>query len=298
MLSFVSPTPTLDFYTDPAEFLEVADGYLSAHPVLVSVVASVAGRAAQHGPMRTPYEWWAVARVEGEIVGVVMRTAPFEPYPLYVSPLPEAAAVEVARVLHERGEHPGGVNGSLPAARVVAEESARLWGGTVETAMATRLWELGDLVVPGAAPGRARLATYADLEVCLEWFNDFGRAARDQAGNAGSAHGEEHHEAGEIRRRIDDGRILLWEDAGEVVHLTGFSAPAFGVSRIGPVYTPQERWGRGYASAAVAEVSRRLLEAGARVCLFTDQDNPVSNHVYAKLGFRPVVDMANHTILR
>ena len=298
MLSPMDPAPTLDFYTDAAEFLDVADDYLSANPVLVSVVASVAGRAAKHGPLKTPYAWWAVARMEGETVGVAMRTAPFEPYPLYVSPLPEAAAIEVARVLHERGEHPGGVNGSLPAARSVAEESARLWGGTVETAMATRLWELADLVVPEGVSGEARAATYADLDVCLAWFNDFGRAARDQAGNADSAHGEEHHDEDGMRQRIDDGRILLWEDAGEVVHLTGFSARALGAARIGPVYTPKERRGRGYASAAVAEVSRRLLEAGARVCLFTDQDNPVSNHVYAKLGFRPLVDMANHTVSR
>ncbi|MFI5624308.1 GNAT family N-acetyltransferase [Nocardioides sp. NPDC051685] len=294
----MTPAPTLDFYTDPAEFLAAADGYLGAHPVLMSVVASVTGRAAEHGPLKTPYAWWVVARAEGEIVGVAMRTAPFEPYPLYVSPLPEAAAVELARALYERGEHPGGVNGSLPAARLVAEESARLWGGTVETAMATRLWELGDLVVPAAVPGKARLATYADVAICRAWFRDFGRAAREQSGNADSAHGEEHHDEADMRERIDEGRILLWEDAGEVVHLTAFSAPAFGVARIGPVYTPKARWGRGYASAAVAEVARRLLEAGVRVCLFTDQDNPVSNHVYAKLGFRPVVDMANHTLVR
>lgn len=63
-----------------------------------------------------------------------------------------------------------------------------------------------------------------------------------------------------------------------------------------PVYTPAERRGHGYASAAVAQVSRRLLAEGARVCLFTDRANPVSNHVYAELGFTAVTDMANHTV--
>jgi predicted GNAT family acetyltransferase len=59
------------------------------------------------------------------------------------------------------------------------------------------------------------------------------------------------------------------------------------------VYTPPAERRRGYAAAAVAEVSRRLLDQGARVCLFTDQANPTSNALYARLGYEPVVDMAN-----
>ena len=48
----------------------------------------------------------------------------------------------------------------------------------------------------------------------------------------------------------------------------------------------------------MAEVSRRLVEAGARVCLFTDQANPTSNKIYQAIGFRPVVDMANLLVTR
>ena len=62
---------------------------------------------------------------------------------------------------------------------------------------------------------------------------------------------------------------------------------------MGPVYTPRERRGRGYASAGVAGVSRIVLAQGARACLFTDQANPTSNKIYAALGYRPVVDMVN-----
>jgi predicted GNAT family acetyltransferase len=65
------------------------------------------------------------------------------------------------------------------------------------------------------------------------------------------------------------------------------------VARIGPVFTPRERRGRGYASAAVAQVTRLVLDQGARACLFTDRANPTSNKIYAALGYRPVVDMVN-----
>jgi predicted GNAT family acetyltransferase len=62
------------------------------------------------------------------------------------------------------------------------------------------------------------------------------------------------------------------------------------------VYTPPAERRRGWAGNGVAEVSRRILAQGARACLFTDQDNPTSNKVYAALGYRPVVDMANLVI--
>ncbi len=58
------------------------------------------------------------------------------------------------------------------------------------------------------------------------------------------------------------------------MHLTSANPASFGVSRLGPVYTPPQQRGRGWASNAVAEVSARLLDGGERVCLFTDQANP------------------------
>lgn len=292
--------PTVEYVADPAAFLRIAGEHLAAEPVAVNVIATVADRAVRRGSAdRVPHFWFAVVRDGGRVVGVAMRTAPFAPYPLFVGPMPEPAALAIARSLHERGEHPGGSNGALPAARILAEESARLWGGAVTVAMGTRLYELPGadaLVSPAGVPGRSRPAAYDDLGLCLAWFNDFGPAARAQAGNADVAQGHGEFDEDAIRGRIDDGRILLWEDEGEVVHLTGFNPPALGVARIGPVYTPVGRRGYGYAGAAVAEVSRRLLGGGARVCLFTDQDNPVSNHVYRRLGFRPVADMANHSL--
>ncbi|MEZ5093819.1 GNAT family N-acetyltransferase [Nocardioides sp.] len=81
-----------------------------------------------------------------------------------------------------------------------------------------------------------------------------------------------------------------------MVHLTDASEPSFGVSRVGPVFTPREHRGRGYAAAAVALVSARLLEQGVRVCLFTDQANPTSNALYERLGYRRVVDMAEYVV--
>ena len=288
---------TVDFFTDPAEFLAVASDYLAAAPTVTSVLATNAEKAtqvAQHEGQ--PFRWFAVVRDGEQVVGAAMRTAAFEPYPLYVCPMPEGAAVELARQLHARGEYAGGANGALPAARTVAEETARLAGGRVSVAMVSRLHELGSLVMPSGVPGRARRATYDDFELCQRWLNDFGHAAREQSENSEYAHDHAVHGDDEVRRAIDE-FVLLWEVDGEVVSLAGATPPAYGVVRIAPVYTPEEQRGHGYGTAVTAEASRLLGADGTRLCLFTDVDNPVSNHVYAKIGYRPVVDMANHTLI-
>jgi RimJ/RimL family protein N-acetyltransferase len=287
---------TIEFFTDAAEFLVGAKDYLAAEPLTASVLATNAERATRVAQRDEPYRWFAVAREGSRIVGAAMRTAPFKPYPLYVCPMPEAAALELARQLHARGEYAGGANGALPAARTVAEEISRLAGGRVTVAMASRLHELGTLVMPSGVPGRARAATYDDLEVCREWLNDFGNAAREQSENPDFAHEATVHGDDDVRRKIDE-FVLLWEVDGDVVSLAGATPPVHGVVRIAPVYTPAAERGKGYGAAVTAEASRLLSTDGTRLCLFTDVDNPISNHVYAKIGYRPVVDMANHTLV-
>jgi predicted GNAT family acetyltransferase len=62
------------------------------------------------------------------------------------------------------------------------------------------------------------------------------------------------------------------------------------VVRVGPVYTPPERRGSGYASALVAATSSAALADGHRCILYTDLANPVSNSIYRALGYRAVAE--------
>ena len=289
------------FESDAARFLDLAGGHLAADPVVSTVVATVAERMARTGVVATPYSWFAVvSAADGEVVGVAMRTAPFPPHPLYVLGMPEGAAVALADALVDRGEEVGGANGALPAARVLAERVAERTGGTVEVSMHMRLFELGTLVEPRRPAGRLRAAYDDEADLVLDWFRRFHADADEQAGHSaegGHGHRDEGFTIDDARERIATGRVMVWvDDSDTPLHLTAANPPAFGVARIGPVFTPKEHRGHGYASAAVAEVSRGLLAEGARVTLFTDQANPTSNGIYLALGYEPVVDMADHAI--
>lgn len=57
--------------------------------------------------------------------------------------------------------------------------------------------------------------------------------------------------------------------------------------------------GCGYASAAVATLSERLLASGrSRIFLFTDRSNPTSNSIYQRIGYRPVCDADQYRFWR
>jgi len=288
----------LEFHDDPAAFLDRAGAHLAAAPVVSTVVSSVAHRVlaqrAEGLPGRDEDWWLVVTDGTGQVVGVAMRTAPAPPHPPYLLPMPEDAARRLAQVLHARGEEVLAVNGALPVVEVFATETAALAGGRVDVAHHTRLHELGDLVRPAPVPGRLVTGTEGDLDLATAWFAAFMGDADEQAGRPRGSSAQDLPDEDEMRRRLRAGSVWFWVDgSGERVHLTAANPPAYGVARVGPVYTPPHQRGRGWASAAVAAVSGRLLEEGARVCLFTDQANPTSNRIYAALGYRPVVDMAN-----
>jgi GNAT superfamily N-acetyltransferase len=293
----------LQFYDDPAAFLRDVEDVLAQDPVVTTVVSTVTQRVAaadERGEPRGDHpHWWVAVREGGHVVGVAMRTAPFGPYPLYLLPMPEESARALARALHERGEEVAAVNGALPATEHFADEVARLSGGTARVHEHMRLWEAPEVATPDLPPGLLRAARAEDVDLAVAWWNAFGADAAEQAGRPGEVHGGERIEAGPMARRIADGLVWLWEDeTGRVVHLTAHNPPAYGVARVGPVYTPREARGRGYASATVAAVTQRILDQGVRACLFTDQANPTSNKIYEAVGYRPVVDMANLHVTR
>lgn len=292
---------SVELLDDPAAVLAVAGDLLAAEPVLWSVVASVTHHAARTFAPGWPRPehpmWWAIVRdADDAVVAVSMRTMPHAPHTVWVPKLPDDAARLLARTALDHTARSGeppliSANGPMPAVRVFTEEVLRSTGGTVFEDRPDRLWEAKHVTGPDPAPsGRARPATLADLDLVTAWFAEFHPEADAQAGRP--------REAVPLRiegaqRWIEEGTVWLWDVDGEVVHLTGMRPPAFGVVRIGPVYTPAEHRGRGYARAMVAEVAQRMLDAGNRVCLYTDRNNPVSNKVYAAIGFEPVLDQVN-----
>lgn len=279
--------------TDPAAFLARAQAHLAVDPVLSTVMSTTLEHALAHpGPVEHPRWWAAVVDEDSDVVvGTAMRTAPFRPYPLYLLSMPEAAAEALGTWLLDTDEDVAHANGVRASVETVLGVLAEARGEGTRVIEHDRLWEATEVVAPTGVPGSARRATLDDLDLVTAWCLDFMPAADRQAGRPPREGEGEHLDREYARDRIERGLMWLWERDGEVVHLTGHNAPALGVARVGPVYTPMEHRGHGYAAALVAEVTDRILRDGARACLFTDVDNPVSNGVYARIGYRPSHEM-------
>lgn len=285
------------FTRDPVAFLDAAGGVLAGDPLVATVVATIAQRYAERagGPGWEPppeLRWFATAYDDaGAVLTAAMRTHPAAPYPPFVLPGPEEAAVALARTLHAREEEVGGVNGAMPTVSVVADELARLAGGQVVEDMATRIFEVTDVVLPPAPAGRLRRARPDDVGVCSDWFDRFDAEADAQAGREPGPAGRV--DSRRVPERVAAGTLWVWDVDSQPVHASVLEPPAYGMSRVALVYTPPEHRGHGYAARAVAELAATRLGEGSRVCLFADRDNPVSTGVYERIGFRAVVDTAD-----
>ena len=136
------------------------------------------------------------------------------------------------------------------------------------------------------AAGYLRQATESDRDLLAQWNHDFQMEVFRTL--------EEDPEK-MTERQIHRGAAYLWQDQAPVSLACGRPSTPNGAT-IGPVYTPPEYRGKGYATACVAALSQQLLEQGYRSCfLFTDLANPTSNHIYQMIGYQPVTDWRDYS---
>jgi predicted GNAT family acetyltransferase len=125
----------------------------------------------------------------------------------------------------------------------------------------------------------------SDSEILIQWFMEFSAEAVDSISH------DEAERLVDMRLASDSSLrgLRLWEVNGVPVSFAGYSGPTPNGIRIGPVYTPPDLRGQGYASACVAALSQEMLDAGRKfVFLFTDLSNPTSNHIYQTIGYEMV----------
>ncbi|HEV7712929.1 MAG TPA: GNAT family N-acetyltransferase [Asanoa sp.] len=255
--------------SDVDEFRATAGPGLLARPVEDTLLLTVSAIVADRGPAAVG----GVAPVFGwHPDGSAFVWTPPRPLLLGGAATP-AAAEDLAATL----DGVPGVNSTDEAARAFADAWCRRTSGRARLGQRSRLYRLGELIPP-AVPGRARVAGTADRALLIDWLTAFEAEIEELSGSATES----------VDAILAYGGFSLWEVDGAPVAAAGVRQPAGGVVRVGPVYTPPRQRGHGYGSAVTAAVS-----AAARpheVALFTDLDNPISNSIYQKIGYRPVED--------
>lgn len=258
---------------DAERALAETGAFLRSDPAAHNLVLTLLEERARH-PEPGRFGWIDDGST---VVGVVFQS----PLDLHaaLTPMPAPAVEAVASALSE-------IVPDLPGVFAAAETAARFAGCWAETrgVAATpvegqRLYELVSLQEPRDVPGQALASSAADTELVLRWLMAF----KSQTGGPAAA-------PDTVARRVGSGLIWLWDDEGpEPVAMAGVTPASAGVARVGPVYTPPEHRGHGYAAAVTCAATRAALSAGADRCvLFTQLHNPRANAIYRRLGYEPI----------
>jgi predicted GNAT family acetyltransferase len=260
-------------------FLAHAGEFLGAREAEHNLILGLSSRLRVAPLMYGKPAYFVVAETDGRVVAVTMRTPPHN---LILSEVDDLAAIvpllEDARA--EFGSLPGVVGPKEPVAKF-----AEAWG-PARLELAQRAFRAEHVDPPNGVPGRMRDYRPSDHELAARWMDAFVEEALPEPPP------ESSEEFVDRRAEDPDGGLVLWEDEGRTVSMAGFGGRTPNGTRVGPVYTPRELRGRGYASALTAALTQRLLEGGLRFCfLFTDLANPTSNSIYQRIGYEPVGDI-------
>jgi GNAT superfamily N-acetyltransferase len=218
---------------------------------------------------------------DGAPVGAVLQ---IPPYPLACNGIPlDAMDSVVAQLVGLRPELTC-VRGARPSAVAFADAWHTITGRSATIGTEERLYRLGTLRAPASVSGMPRDAA-DDRALLADWVELFLRETfspvQDDA--AGARFVDTANQVGD--------RFVLWDVDGTPVSMAMLRAPASGVSRIGPVFTPPDRRGHGYGSAVTAAAADLAHRSGtADVVLFADLANTTSNAIYQRIGFEPVCD--------
>ncbi len=276
-------------HADPLAFLAAAAPVLARDEALASSYYAWVNGLIRNPPGIAEPVYCATIH-EGAIAGAAMRRGHGG---LWIGASDPAAASAFAGDIYALQGDGDPVLQGVVGVRAACEAFARRWSALTGRPHAVRV-EMRNHKLTQVEPvpqpsGVARVATVEDIPWISEAQRDFIveiALPEDPARLLAM-----------VPKRIERGQFWIWDDGGPVAFAGWTDAPP-DAGRVAPVYTPPHARGRGYATALVAALSRALLDAGRqRLFLITDLANPVSNSIYAKIGYRPQSDLFHFDFL-
>ncbi|MGQ0433223.1 MAG: GNAT family N-acetyltransferase [Microthrixaceae bacterium] len=179
------------------------------------------------------------------------------------------------------------VNGPADAVATFAGAFATITGAAARPVGGERIYEASSAQIVGDPVGRRRPATEADYETIVDFVAGFGA-------ETGTGHGGPDADRQRAAGFIEAGRLHVWEVDGHPVASAVVIPPASRVSRVTFVYTLPDHRGRGFASRLVSELTAQIISEGAQPILYTQLENPISNRLYQRIGYKVVSEQLRY----
>jgi uncharacterized protein len=265
------------------EFYPLVEPFLLAHEAEHCLMLGLSTNLLKHDSSYQEQPYLAFVEDGGEIVAVALRTPPYNLILSYMTDdKPLSVIADDVQSLYSELR---GVLGMQPYSQIFAERWKAMSGQQYRLNLHEGIYRLECVKPVSDVRGTYRLAYESDREILTQWFIEFSAEAVEPISH------EEAERLVTMRLTSEPSLrgVRLWVVDGVPVSFAGYSGPTPNGIRIGPVYTPPNYRGHGYASACVAALSQEMLDAGRKfVFLFTDLSNPTSNHIYQTIGYEMV----------
>jgi uncharacterized protein len=276
-------------YDDPATFRRDGAPVLLAHAARNNLPLGILQVLQDQPEVYPDFHLWMAVRDE-QPRGLALQTERFNV--VMAEPLEEDAVDALAEATVVDGGPLPGIVANIPWADRFAKRVTAMSGRGAERILHEGVWELTAVEEVATPRGAARVATPDDRDLLRGWLRAFAEEALPPEHPWDEAHSDLDID---LRLTGQSGGYWLWEE-GTPVSVSGHREVINVGSRIGPVYTPPQHRGRGYATRLVAELSAARLAAGDPACfLYTDMANPTSNAIYARVGYVKVCDAAEYS---
>ena len=277
MLIERTPLVSITANLTPEKFLKTAGSWLEEKEAQNNILLGLAWNVARK-PLdeRQENHFWVVKNNKS-VSGAAFWTPP---YKLTLSEMEPECLAALARKIKKAYPHIPGVFGP----QTIVSSFLRAWnepGIQAVLSASNRLYVLEQVLPVPLVQGNFRPAVAADLELLVQWAIQFREEIKAP---------EKINERELLEGYLREKRVFVWEH-GQVCAMAGFGGATDHAARVNMVYTPRSLRKRGYATNLVASLSQKLLDSGKKFCvLYTDLMNPTSNHIYQKMGYRPVCD--------
>ncbi|MFJ3826021.1 GNAT family N-acetyltransferase [Streptomyces nodosus] len=265
-------------------FLNRTGTFLHSQPALHTLILTLTDTVRTCGPNaygQVPTLGWLERA--GQVRATFFHAAPHR---LNVTPLDPKEADTLAAHLADSHPQMPGIYADHDTATAFADAWQRRTGAMPTLHERQCLYRLATLTPPEPHPeGHARVASERDREEVARWYSDFSEAI-------GEAPSRDPGQWADTR--IASKGITFWETPdGTPVSIVGVNPMVARQIRLAIAYTPKRFRGRGYAAAAMAEVTRvALASSPQQALLFTNLANPSSNAAVQRIGYRPVATFA------
>lgn len=158
--------------------------------------------------------------------------------------------------------------------------------------LAMDVMELRQLESVTLTKGHSRLAQEEDLDTLIQWEIEFAMEALEEKLDPNQLREK-------VRKQIGAKIFYLFvNEEEEVVSMAAASRKLINGVSINYVFTPKKHRGKGYAMTNMYYLSDSKLKEGNTFCsLFVDKENPISNHVYKKIGYHIVEDNYDYRVI-